>query len=282
MQHSFSMDLIAIPTLTDLVAGVSLSMMIGVLGTALMANFQPLWALWSAHHLVQTFVNTTLVVLQNTEVVWKPVVNASLVVLKPIVAFALDVLKPFGPLALSIANSLVKSIVILGITTARIVLSFVRYLQSAGINVTLAMQSFAQGTKDFAVSVGKIVQWLGFFVHQAVQGVSFFLESCEQVGQFLHRVLHETNTITWDDVYNISIPFFVVATVVGFFVWRATSGNPSSPYKKSDDACIMPRRSSRIARKRAMMLCSDASFASEKPSSRTPTMAGGGQRTPNL
>jgi hypothetical protein len=271
------MDLIAAVTVTDLIAGVSLSMMVGVIGAALVANFQPLWSLWVSNPLVQTVVNTTLVVLQNTELVWKPVLNASLVIIKPIAAFALQVLKPFGPLALVLADNVVKGMVILGFMTTRLVLStvrtihsFVTYMQSLGVNATHAIQSFVQGTTILAVSLVKIIHWVGYVLFQLVHGVSFLLESCEQVGTFLHRVVFESHKVTWNDVYNISIPFVVVAAMMGLIVWRsgALQRKPQALNKKIDDECNMPRRSSRIARKRAMMLCSDSSFASEKPSSR--------------
>jgi hypothetical protein len=272
------MDLIAAVTVTDLIAGVSLSMMVGVIGAALVANFQPLWSLWVSNPLVQTVVNTTLVVLQNTELVWKPVLNASLVVIKPIIAFALMILKPFGPLALVLADNLVRGMVIVGFITARLVLStvrtihsFITYMQSLGVNATVAIQSFVQGTTILAVSLAKIVHWVGYVLYEVVYGVGFLLESWEQVGTFLHRVIFEGHKITWNDVYNMSIPFAVVAAMMGLIAWRSgvMRRKPQALNKKIDDECIMPRRSSRIARKRAMMLCSDSTFASEKPSSRT-------------
>lgn len=275
------MDLITGITITDLIAGISLSMMVGVVGTALVANFQQLWLLWSSNPIVQTVVNTTLVVLENTEVVWKPVVNASLVVLKPIAAFALMVLKPFGPLVLVLADNLVRGMVIVGFMTAHIVLytvrmvhSFMIYMQSVGMNATYAVQSFVQGTTSLAVALAKIVNWIGFIVYEVVYGAGFLLDSCEQVGTFLRRMLFEGHKITWNDLYNISIPFVVVATMVGIVLWRSGifQGKPQAPNKKTDEECLMPRRSSRIARKRAIMLCSDAAFASEKPSFRTPNL----------
>ena len=276
--YSFEMDLIASITFTDLIAGVSLSMMIGVLGTALMTNFQPLWLAWMSNPLVLTAVNTTLVVLQKTELVWKPFLDASLVIMKPIATFALQVLKPFGPLALIVADNIVRGLVILGFMTTHLVLytvstlhTFVNYMQSLGMNTTLALQSFVQGTTSLAVSLAKIFHWIGYVLYEVVYGAGFVIDSCEQVGLFLRRIVFEGHAVTWNDIYNISIPFVVVAVMVGFVLWRSgiLQRKPYAPEKKNDDECIIPRRSSRIARKRAMLLCSDASFASEKPSSRT-------------
>jgi hypothetical protein len=268
------MDLIASFTFTDLVAGVSLSMLIGVIGTALVANFQQVWALWASNPIVQTLVNTTLVVLENTEVVWKPALNASLVVIKPIAAFALMVLKPFGPLALVLADNLVKGLVVLGFVTAHVVIlvastirSFLQFVQSTGLNVSSAFQSFAEGTKDFVLSLATVVKALGKVTVSLVHITGFIVGSFERVGSFLYQFLFAPTSVTWNDFVNLSIPFAVVLSVVSLLVWRSTSKN-TVPQKKIDEECVMPRRSSRIARKRAMMLCSDSSFASEKPSLR--------------
>ena len=270
------MDLIATVTVTDLIAGVSLSMMIGVLGAALVANFQPLWALWISNPIVQTVVNTTLVVLENTEVVWKPLLNASLVVIKPMAAFALMVLKPFGPMALVLADNVVKGMVILGFMTvhavilvAQTVKTFVNFVQSAGLNLTSAVQAFAEGTKDFAVSLATVAKAFGKVLVSLIHMTSTIVSSFEQVGSFLYQFFFAPHSISWNDLVNIAIPFTVVVGIVGLVFWRSCKRNVYAPHKKNDDECIMPRRSSRIARKRAMMLCSDAAFASEKPSLRT-------------
>jgi hypothetical protein len=193
-------------------------------------------------------------------------------------SFALQVLKPLGPLAVILADNIVKALVIVGfmiahavIVVSRAIQSLVSFLQSAGLNVTSAFQSFAHGTKEFAFAISKIVYWVGFLLYEVVYSVGYLVDSCEQVGLFLYRILFETHKVTWNDVYNISIPFFVVAALVGIVVWRAMRNfeKPHAPEKKIDEECFMPRRSSRIARQRAIMLCSDAAFASEKPSLRS-------------
>ncbi len=271
------MDLIASITLTELVAGISLSMIIGALGTALIANVHHLWSLWASNPVVGTVVNTTLVVLKNTEVVWKPVLNASLIVLKPIASFALMVLKPFGPMAVILSENVVKALVILGYVTVHAIILvvqtvkyFVDFVQSAGLNLTSAVQSFVEGTKDFAVSLATVGRGLGKLFLSLVHMTSSVISSFEQVGSFLYQFFFAPHSITWNDLQNILIPFSVVLGIVGIVVWRACRRDrvPYAPHKKIDEECDMPRRSSRIARKRAMMLCSDVPLPSEEASLR--------------
>lgn len=272
------MDLIATLTLTDLVAGVSFSMMFGVIATAIALHIGPLWQAWIASPIVQAAVNTTLVVLQSTEVVWKPLLNASLVVLRPISNFALMVLKPFGPLALVLADNVVRGLVLVGFATAYLILtvvekvaSLIHFIQSAGLNVTTALQNAAMVTKDFAFSLYTIVKGVTYVLLNIVFSVSFVIECFEELGKFLNRIVFHGHVVTREEMYSIALPFSVVISILGFVVWRAYKrcAKPSAPHKKCDDEPL--RRSSRIARKRAMLLCSDsdASFTSQESSTST-------------
>lgn len=276
------MDLISSLSIVDLVAGVSLVMVLGTFSSAILLAINNLWSSWSMNPTVQVLVNNTLVLLKNTEVVWRPVLNTSLVVLKPILSFALMVLKPFGTLGLVVLDKAFKGMVIIGFLTAHFVItfvegvqSFINYTKSMGLDFATAVKSGAFVLKDFTFSLAKIIQWIGYAVYQIVWSVNYLVDSCEQVGAFLHRLLFEAHKVTWNDVYNISIPFLVVGSILGFFVWRLTQKFASAPVdmsKKCDDECVIPRRSSRIARKRALLTCQDLSstmLASEKSSSRT-------------
>lgn len=277
------MDLITSLTVIDWVAGVSAVMIFGSFSShlgELMAN------LWLSSPTLQAFGNNTLVFLKNTEVVWKPVVDTSLVVLRPISAFALTILKPFGPFALAIADSAVRGMVITGILITRAVLTLVRSIQqfmnftkTMGVDFAHSLQAVATVLKDFTFSFAKIVNWAGYFFFQSVKGVSFVLDSFDQCGQFFYRILFEAHKLTWNDVYNISIPLVVVTSVLGLLIWRFSNKFASKPValsKKFDDECSIPRRSSRLARKRAMLICKDldssmlttSMFASKESSSR--------------
>ncbi len=268
------MDLITTFQVMNLVAGVSLAWLVGTLSLTLVKMF-------SASPLAQSILNTTLVVLETTEVVWRPIVNASLIVLKP-----------FGPLALVLADSIVKAMVIFGYITAMVIVEFIqmfrqciRILQSAGMSVSTAVQNAYEVTKDFAFSLATLAKAFTYLTIRLVNTASYIVTSFEKVGDFLYTLVFEAHKVTWDDVYSISLPFLVVASIVGYVAWRSSSScrRANVCEKKCEDIAV-PRRSSRLARKRAMLLSSDVSpiLASCKATPRTPTMAGGGQRTPNL
>lgn len=235
--------------------------------------------LWLSSPALQAFGNNTLVLLKNTEVVWKPVVSTSLIILKPLSAFALAVLKPFGPLALAVADNVVRAMVLFGIVITRAILTvgrsiqqFMNFTKTMGVDFAQSVQAVTLALKDFAVSFATIANWIGFLFFQTMKGVTFVLNSFDQSGTFFYRLMFEAHKLTWTDVYNISIPLMVVTSVLGLFVWRfsnAFSSKPVALSKKFDDECTIPRRSSRLARKRAILICKDLDtpmFSREKSS----------------
>lgn len=276
------MDLISTITITDIVAGASFSMLFGIVATAIAMNIQVFWQAWSSSPLVQTVVNTTLVVLESTEMVWQPVVSTALIVLKPIIAFALAILKPFGPLALILADNVVRALVLFGFMTAHLVVtvssaisSFIHFVESAGVNVTMGLTAVATGLKDFSYSLYTIVKGLSYVLLQFTSTLSLIIGSFEHMGSFLHRTLFQGHRVTWEELSELAVPFTVVSVILGIVAWRVMrrDAKPEAPHKKTDMEECVPRRSSRIARKRAMLLCSDvpfrSSFASEKTSTST-------------
>jgi hypothetical protein len=231
------MDLIASITVFDILGTISL----GIVAATLMKTF------FANNPVAQAFLNSTLVVLKNTEVVWRPVVNVSLVVLKPVLKFALMVF---------IQASKAISVVIL--SALQIGQVCFNTLQAMGGNLTQAAQNLFVGTKDFLGSLATVMKGIGYVFLEMVHWGSFVIRSFEQTGLFLRRFLFEGHRVTLDDLYNISVPFLVVGSILAFFYWRTfrTCVKPSAPEKKNDDI-VVPRRSSRLARKRAMMYCQD-------------------------
>ena len=289
------MDLVSSLTVVDLVAGVSFALILNTFSTQILTVVHSFLRAAFAVPVIEALYNNSLVVLKNTELVWKPVVSTALIVLKPILSYALMILKPLGPMAVIVLDNAAKAMVIFGYMTAHTVLTVykgiynvVNFTHSMGVSITTSVQNSLIVMKDFSFSLAKIVKWIGYLAYQVVYGTSWLIDSCEQVGIFLRRMVFEAHTITWQDVYNISIPFAVVGAIVGYLAWRVYRTHfykPSAPQKKVDEEIFVPRRSSRLARKRAFLYCSETpiiSLPSEKTSSRTPTMAGGGQRTPNL
>jgi len=276
------MDLISSFTIIDWVAGVSAVMILGTFSSNLVSLVSKLWAPWATNPIVQSVVNNTLVFLKDTEVMWRPVLNMSLTILTPLREKALMILTPFGTLGLVVADTFVRGIVLLSLMTFHLVIAFVdgvyqfvNLTKSMGLDVVSSLRTVGSALKDFTVSSAKIINWIGYILYKSVSGLTFVLDSFDQCGHFLHRVLFEAHKLTWNDVYNISIPFLVVVSILSMFVWRMSKRFASTPVdygKKYDDECVIPRRSSRLARKRALLYCHDLSspmLTSQKSSSTT-------------
>jgi hypothetical protein len=266
------MDLISTITVTDIVLGTSLLMVLGTFGSNIALSLQAFWQTLLLNPAVGTLVNSTLVLLKNTEVVWRPVLETSLVVLKPIAAFALAVLRPFGPYGLVVLETVARSLILLTCGTAYLVLQTISFVQSAATNVTVAVDSLVTGAKDFVVSLATVLKGLGQVLLSFLHTTSFIVKSFESVATFGYRILFETSQVTWEDLYSVSIPLCVVASIVGYILWRSSRAcfgvKSSAAETKCDVEDYLPRRSSRIARKRAMMFCSDSSGTSlESPAS---------------
>lgn len=224
-------------------------------------------SLWASSPTLQAFGNNTLVLLKSTEVMWRPVLSMSLTILKPIGAFALTILKPFGPLALQVADAFVRGMILFGFLFTHTILTLVKGIQrfmnfakSMGADFVFSVQTMVSVLKDFTFSFAKIVNWVGYVFFQTMKGITFVLDSFDQCAQFSYRLLFEAHKVSWNDIYNISIPFFVVATIVGLALWRLSNRFASKPValsKKFDDECVIPRRSSRLQRKRAFLQCGD-------------------------
>jgi hypothetical protein len=268
------MDLISSISVTDVVLGTSLLMMLGTFGSSIALVLQNFWQTLLLNPAVGTLMNSTLVLLKNTEVVWKPVVETSLVVVKPILSFALMVVEPLGPLGLVLAETAAKALLFVFYGTVYVVVQTISFVQSAGMNMTVAMDSLVSGTKDFVVSLGTVMKGFGKILLSFLHTTSYIVKSFESVATFGYRVLFETHQVTWDDVYSVSIPLCIVGCIVGYVLWRASAlcfrEKPSAP----ETNCSIPRRSSRIARKRAMMYCSDNSstLATEKTFASPPNL----------
>lgn len=245
----------------DLLSTVSFGMMLGVVGTSLMKFY-------SSHPLIEAAVNTTLVFLENTKEVWKPVVDFSLVFLKP-----------FGPLVVLVLDATVRAMVLFGymtVVTVRKVASYanstVMLLKQSGISLGTAMSNAVENVKDVVVSLGTLSKALASLTVKVVKGLSFVVNSFDHVSEFLYRSLFETSSVTWQDMVDVAVPFAVVTCIVGLLAWRFTRlFTPKRPVVEFEEPCkpFEPRRSARLieqsnrlARKRAMLSSCDMSLTS--------------------
>lgn len=246
----------------DILSTVSFGMMFGIVGTALMK-------MYSSHPLLEAVANTTLVFLENTKEVWKPVVDFSLVFLKP-----------FAPLVILVLDVAVKAMVVFGFMTVnavRKVTSYANYtlalIKESGMSVGTAINNAVENVKDVIVSLGSLSKALASLTVRLIKTASFIVNSFDQVSDFLYRFLYETSTVTWQDMVDVALPFFVVSCILGLVVWRFSRlfVTAKAPVVDCEEPCkpFTPRRSqrlleqsNRLARKRAMMSSCDAPFSS--------------------
>lgn len=256
-EHSLlliEMELVSSVSFSELLLVSTFGMMLGGILTSF---FQ-----WTENPIVQTILNATSVVLKNTEVVWKPVAD-----------FALTVLKPLGPLAILAIKTLIGALLFVGQTVSHAFQTVVNFGESLGLNMTQTGKALLYGARDFASSLYTVVKALAYLVANTLSSVSYVIDSFEMVGLYIRRLLFEPHLVTWQETLDIAVPFAVVACLMTFVFWRAYNKfvKPSAPWKKDDDEYSIPRRSSRIARKRAMMMCydvSDTTLARKKTSAR--------------
>ena len=215
-------------TLTETILLVPFTMMMGSVITAFFMDM-------STNPTFQAFVNATSLVLKNTEVVWRPALN-----------FAVMVLGPFKGVALTAAKFMIKTLILTVIGIINLV--------KVSVNVT---SSILVATKDFAVSFGTVVKGFTNLFANMVHAFSFVIKSFEDVNAFLYRAFFEAHTISWNDIYNISVPFVVVLSIVGYLTYRANRILRPAESIEVKETPFIPRRSSRIAQKRAMLLCND-------------------------
>lgn len=255
----------------DLITGVSALMIMGAFSTSLVTLSLKVWAFAMTVPMFQSFVNTTLVALEFTEDVWKPVLNVTALVLKPLAAMSLALFRPLGPYALVVLDQVVKGMVVFGYATTLVVRDIIRgaqkvfsWLQGTGISVQMALMNAAGALKDLATSLVTLTKAAGYIVARVLYGASYIVNSFERVGSFMYTLLFEAHTLTWEDVYNVSIPFVVVGCIVAYCLFRsykafacARPSTTAAACKKSMFDVDPPRRSTRLARKRAMLYSDD-------------------------
>jgi hypothetical protein len=261
------MDLISSFSVFDLIAAATAFLT----GTFLATAF---WSTLYSNPLLNQTIETTLVFLNNTKEVWEPVVaaleplrsmlvsltpyakelmkatfKAALVLLVPISKALLVVLRTVWPLVVFVWNS------------TRVAFG---KMQSMGLSVSAALATLAENAKEIGRATWTLTKSLGSLLYYVSMGVSYIVNSVEDVGNFLSRAFFQPQSLTWQDASDIAMPFLVVSTLFALLIrfnWKATE--PKAPEAKP------LRRSERIARKRSFLMSSDTGslFASCKKSS---------------
>jgi hypothetical protein len=221
------MDLITYRSLFELMAYMPLLMLVM---SSLLA--------FSENPVIQTLVNTTLVVLKLTEVVWRPALK-----------FALDLLKPLTRALIRYWPHVKSSLIYVMNTT----LTGLRTVQSMGISLTNAFPAVLEALKDISKSLIILTRALAHIVYYLVRGATLIVSSVESVFGFGKRLLFQAHLITMRDISNVILPLVIVTSLLCMMYWLR-----KSPPEKSVKE-YQPRRSSRLARKRSMLCMSDMS-----------------------
>jgi hypothetical protein len=216
-------------------------------------------------------VNTTLIFLEENKEVFIPIADAGKQMAFAIYSTAIAILKPVVK-ALVVILRIVKPYILFAANHTRIAL---RQIQQTGMSFTAAIQSMSEKLWDFGSSLAVVVKGFAYMVAYLTKGLSMVFSSFENVFQVGYRILFHTNQVTWNEVSSAFIPLVVVTAAFGFLYWMKRSKVTPVPQTPA------LRRSSRLARKRAMFSCGDLSapastgrggspvFASEKASSTT-------------
>jgi len=184
-------------------------------------------------------VNTTLVVLKNTELVWRPALNFAIAIIKPIVK------------ALAVIFPQVKAVVIVLLNQT---MAAVQYARSMGMSLMTALTSIVERLGEVGDALIILARGLGHAGYYGLRVGSMIVGSFETIFVFGTRALFESHLLTANDLYNVMMPFLTVLAVLAT-VYCFRKG--SSPQKSVET--FQHRRSSRIARKRAMVCAADMS-----------------------
>ncbi len=185
--------------------------------------------------LISSAVNATLVVLKTTEGVWRPAYN---VTVRTILFLA----------------PIVKSLIL---TTVNATIVFFRSAQAMGVSFASAFPTLMVRIKELGEALVVIGRTLGLTVYYMVKGLGFILGSVEYILGFGKQLLFEPHLLTAQDIYNVMLPFAVVLATTAAVYWLRKAPQP----RMEAPMCVPVRRSSRLARKRAMMYAQDLSDA---------------------
>jgi hypothetical protein len=210
-------------------------------------------------------VNTTLVFFEKNKDVFIPISDLGKQLAFAMYSTAIAILKP-AVKALVVILRFLKPYVLFAANMTRTTL---RQVQEAGLSFSLAVKSMSEKLWDFGSSLAVVVKGLAQVLASMMKGLSLVFNSFENVSSVGYRILFHTNQVTWNEVSSAFIPLVVVTAVLAFLYWMKR--DKTTPV--AQQATGIPRRSSRLARKRALFSCGDFSvsaFPSEKPSA-TPT-----------
>jgi hypothetical protein len=193
-----------------------------------------------ANPIVSAAVNTTLVVLKNTELVWRPALHFAVMILKPMLN------------ALVLVFPQVKAVMRIVFNQTMALLQFA---QSMGISLMNGFSNMMERFGEVGDALIVVARGFGHVGYYTLRATGAVVGSFESIFVFGKRMLFEAHLLTVEDLSNVMMPFFTVLAVLATLYWfrKGSSGKTVEAFQ--------PRRSPRIARKRAMLYGADASDA---------------------
>lgn len=223
-----------IPTLSflEVLAAIPLVVVLGPLVLSLVQGLM-------ANPVVNAAVNATLVVLKSTEVVWRPIWTMSLVAFKQVFAALVYIAPMVKAVVMTIVNATVNA---------------VRTAQQMGVSFSSAFPTLMLRIKELGEALLVIARTLGVAAYYAVKGLSLLLGSFEKVFVFGKQLLFEAHLLSAHDLYNVMLPLAIVFVTSAVLYWLRKAPSVGG---ETCEKTFQPRRSSRLARKRAMLYAQD-------------------------
>lgn len=187
-----------------------------------------------ADPVVRAFVNTTLVALETTKAVWQPITSAAVAVIRQVYRFMVAITP----------------------TLVNVTMEIVRKAQSLGLSLSTALNALMERLGEVGSALIVLARAISKVTLVVLNSLSLVVTSVEQVFEFSKRVIFSPSMVTWEDLTSIAIPMTVCLGILTLLYYRYRSNTNPKPCEKP-----VPRRSSRLARKRAMMMCADMSDA---------------------
>jgi hypothetical protein len=226
------MDLIPSFTAFNVLASIPLVMM-------LMSVLKPIVHSFLTNPLTKAVWNTTLVALESTELVWRPLLNMTIMVIKPIYKTFIAALPQMRKVI---------------VTTVNMTMTLVKNMQAMGLSISQALSSALGHMGEFGDALVVVARTVTKVVFYGARLLSSILGAFEDVFTFGKKAFFDPTHLTINDLYNVMLPFVVVSCCIGFALWMRRT-----PVAQKSLAVYQPRRSSRLARKRAMFFADNLS-----------------------
>ena len=227
------MDLIPTLSIMNILAGLPLVII-------LMPFLKTLVLSVMNNPVVAAVYNTSLIVLESTELVWRPALQLSLILVKAMIN-ALAVIIPQVKAAIR--------------TAYNVTMPILRKIQAMGISMSHTISVIIDRMVELGDALIVLARGLSKAAFYALKGISAIVSSFETLATIGKKMVFAPQQITMQELSAALLPFLIVCSVITFVAWWRMT-----PAQKTVTT-FQPRRSSRLARKRAMLYTMDLSDA---------------------